>query len=144
MVSWWRRDLSLGDQGPDVEVVQRKLRCWQNGVYDFETTARVRALQKRLELPVTGVVDQDTAEALGELPTALQVPSWYQRELVLGDEGEDVAALRRMLGLRPAPLFDRVCEDAVRRLQSERGVVPNGHANLDVARWLGEDVPLRQ
>ena len=142
-VSWWRQPLSLGATGPDVEVVQRKLKCWQNGVYDFETTARVRALQNARGLPVTGVVDEDTAEALGELPTASQMPSWYQGERKLGDEGDDIRELRRMLGLSAIPYFDRVCEDAVRRLQSEHGVKPDGHANIDVACWLGEDVPLR-
>lgn len=142
MVTWFRRDLSLGDRGPDVEIVQRKLRCWQNGIYDFETAARVRRLQNRLGAPVTGIVDADTAEALGDLPTAFHVPSWYVREMHLGDTGEDVAMLRTMLGLRPINQFDQVCEDAVRRLQSQHEVTPDGRANIDVAVWLGEDVPL--
>jgi peptidoglycan hydrolase-like protein with peptidoglycan-binding domain len=141
---WWRRELELGDTGPDVDVLQRKLRCVSRGVYDAETQARVRALQKRLGRPVTGRLDQETAQGLGDLPTASQAPSWYVRNLVLGDEGEDVAELRRMLGLSPSQKFTETVEMAVRRFQSGLGIPPDGVVGADVAIALGDDVPLTQ
>lgn len=144
MVSWWRRELGLGDTGADVSLVQRKLKCYSEGVYDHETEARVKALQKRLGRPVTGRVDRDTAEALGEAPRASLTPSWYSRALARDDYGADVAELRRMLGLPAGDYFDREVEDAVRRFQSSIGMTPDGVVEMTVATALGEDVPLIQ
>ena len=144
MVTWFRRELDQGDEGPDVELVQRKLRCFRSGVYDLETASRVRALQKRLGAPVTGILDRDTAEALGESPVAGQTPSWYVRALFLDDCGDDVAELRRMLGLSPSACFDEEVDQAVRRFQSSLAVTPNGVVDVTVAIALGDDVPLSQ
>ena len=141
---WWRRELGLGDRGPDVDLLQLKLRCFEQGTYGPETEARVRALQKRLGRPVTGRLDRETAEALGEAPRASQRPEWYVRTLCPGDTGEDVRALRRMLGLSDGDKFTRGVEDAVRRLQSSLGIPPDGTVDADIAIVLGEDVPLLQ
>ena len=144
MPSWWRRELQYGDTGPDVEVVQRKLRCWTSGVYDVETQARVRAVQKRVGRPMTGSLDRETAEALGELATASLRPAWYKSEIGHGARGADVAELRRMLGLREGNFYDQEAEEAVRRFQSSLRIWPDGICDLTVAIALGSDVPLSQ
>ncbi|MHB8642338.1 MAG: peptidoglycan-binding protein [Gaiellaceae bacterium] len=64
-----------------------------DGVAGPQTVAAVRAAQKRLHLPVTGLVDVRTRVALGPLGT----PLFGSRTLRLGDFGLDVAVLQFLL-----------------------------------------------
>lgn len=142
MVSWFRRDLAQGDSGPDVQVVQRKLKILATGVFDLETEARVRAIQKQHDLPATGVVDELTAGAIGESERHGLVPDWFTGPLALGDTGEAVEHVRWLLGFPRAGAFDLEVEARLRRFQSAHKLHPTGVLTLEVATLLGEDVPV--
>jgi peptidoglycan hydrolase-like protein with peptidoglycan-binding domain len=58
---WFQRILTVGNSGPDVEIVQRKLHSRVTGIYDRHTAALVRDVQHRQCLLVTGMVDCNTA-----------------------------------------------------------------------------------
>lgn len=141
---WYQRPLGPGASGPDVETVQRLLHGWQTGTYDVETAARVRALQRRHGLDVTGVVSDVEAAVLGESLRYGLTPDWYERPVGLGDHCESVATLRYLLGLPDGECFDVAVDAAVRRFQSAHGLTPTGKVNADVANLLGDDVPWRQ
>jgi hypothetical protein len=64
---WFTRDLLPGDESPAVDVVQTRLRCQRTGVYDPSTQAKVRGFQRLMNLPVTGLVDDRTARAIGDV-----------------------------------------------------------------------------
>lgn len=142
MPSWFRRDLSFGCQGPDVIVVQRKLKMIATGVYDRNTEARVRAVQMEHNLPPSGRVDAVTAEHIGEVERHGLVPDWFTRPLAVGATGADVEQLRYLLGLPRAGVFDEVVEDHVRRFQSQHRVQPDGVVAEETAILLGEEVPV--
>lgn len=142
MPSWFRRDLAFGAIGPDVIVVQRKLKMVATGVYDRETEARVRAVQMEHHLTPSGSVDAVTAEHIGEVERHGLVPDWFTRTLALGAEGDDVEQLRYLLGLPRAGAFDVVVEDHVRRFQSQHRIHPDGIVTEAVAILLGEEVPV--
>jgi Putative peptidoglycan binding domain len=62
--------LSVGDSGPDVVILQERLAAVGlpvavDGVYGPETSDAVMAFQEREQLTVNGVVESETAEALG-------------------------------------------------------------------------------
>ncbi len=126
MPSWYSRPLSIGDEGRDVEVVQRKLGARISGVYQEDTARRVRGVQRKMGLLESGEVDTETAEAIGERADVGLPPEWFTRTLRLNDIGEDVAQLRDLLGLVPGALFTHEVEDAVRRFQSSRQITPTG------------------
>lgn len=135
MTSWFRRDLEAGDSGPDVEVVQRRLGAAVTGLFDAETVSYVRGLQRMKGLPVTGEVDERTADVIGEPARAGLLPTWFNRSLTRGDSGEDVAALRRYLGLSGSS-FDHELELAVRRFQSEHMLHPTGVFDEEAAHKI--------
>lgn len=140
--SWFRHVLSVGDSGPAVQIVQRKLKILATGFYTRETEARVRAIQKQHDLPATGMVDEVTAGAIGELERYGLVPDWFVGPLALGDVGDDVEHLRWLLGLPRAGSFDEEVETRLRRFQSSHRLRPTGVLTEDVATLLGEDVPV--
>jgi peptidoglycan hydrolase-like protein with peptidoglycan-binding domain len=142
MPSWFRRELAFGAIGPDVIVVQRKLKMIATGVYDRDTEARVRAVQMEYHLVPTGRVDEATAQRIGEVERHGLVPDWFTRTLALGDEGEDVEQLRYLLGLPRAGIFDSVLEDRVRQFQSQHRIHPDGTVSEQVAILIGEEVPV--
>ena len=139
--SWYHRALTLGIVGPDVALVQRKLRACRTGIYDTETASRVKGVQFADKLPVTGVVDAATAEAIGESCRAGVVPDWYHHELGLWSEGEDVHRLRELLGLHAHGRFDQDAEAAVRRFQSAHHLPLTGRVCEADAVALGDDCP---
>ncbi len=59
--NWFQRILTLGNVGPDVEIVQRRLHAKVTGTYDKHTASLVRDLQHTQCLLVTGMVDCTTA-----------------------------------------------------------------------------------
>lgn len=132
MPAWFTRELSLGDEGPDVLIVQRKVDAPMTGVFDDDTAARIRGVEKRMgRKEQTGVVDAGVAEVLGEKPGAGQRPEWWCGEAVTrGCACECVANLRILLGQPNLPVdFDQDFEDAVRRYQSENGLPVTGVAD---------------
>ena len=128
-VTWFTRDLVLGDEGPDVLFVQRRLGLDQSGVFDESTARAVRGLQRAKGLPMTGKVDKGTAGAVGERARKGRAPSWFSRPLGLGDHGEDVFALTDALGLVADSRFTAEVESAVLRIQSAAGYPLTGVAD---------------
>ena len=61
---WFQRILTVGNTGPDVEVLQRKLKARVTGAYDHQTMALVMSAQQQCSLPVTGMVDVTTASMI--------------------------------------------------------------------------------
>lgn len=67
----FRGKLAVGDEGPQVQELQRRLRAagfrpgQLDGKFGAKTQDAVKAFQKAHGLPVTGIVDRRTAEALG-------------------------------------------------------------------------------
>jgi peptidoglycan hydrolase-like protein with peptidoglycan-binding domain len=62
--NWFQRILTIGNVGPDVEIVQRKLHGQVTGIYDRHTADLVRERQHAQCLLVTGMVDCTTAGAI--------------------------------------------------------------------------------
>lgn len=142
MVSWFHRELTIGCVGADVELVRRKLNAPSIGEYDRDLEARVRGLQRSAGLPATGIVDSETADAIGEPARLGLVPEWFRRPLGPGDHGNDVESLSVMLGLPATTAFTPEVEAAVRRAQSQLHLTPTGMVDESVAIALGDDVPL--
>lgn len=126
---WWTRTLGCGDEGPDVEVVQRKLGMVVTGFFDLSTAISVRGLQDYASLPTTGFVDEDTARALGPRAIDHLAPKWF--------EGEDI---------RPGDqLWDAVMgnrdEKWLRRFQGQHRIEPTGVINERTAQLLHALMP---
>lgn len=132
---WFHRPLTGGESGHDVAVVNRKLGVPADD-YGSETIAHVRGLQAAHGLEVTGVVDADVAEILGEAADHGIPPEWFYRTVRLGDTGEDVAALRRRLLSDDGEVFDDQLHRAVLRLQSARGFPLTGSVDESLALLL--------
>jgi len=141
MASWYSRILTIGCVGADVELVQRKLRASTlSGVYDAETASRVRGIQWADKLLVTGMVDAATADAIGESIRFGFTPDWFNRDLAVGDNGDDVARLCTLIGCAGVR-FDTAVEAAVRRFQSAHHLPLTGQVREKDAVALGDDAP---
>lgn len=137
--SWYHRELSLGDSGSDVAIVQRKLLQPTTGVFDLALERLIKGVQMAKRLPATGVIDAPTATELGEKATAGLVPTWFVRDLQLWVEGEDVRIARGLLGLGVNDnRYDPDAEAAVRRLQSANGIRPDGLVTEREALLIGD------
>ena len=138
--SWFRREIGIGDFGPDVNIVRRKLGL-PTGQYTAQVAALIRGLCERYGLKVSSEVTAEVAGLLGETEARIAglTPEWYVRELRFGDEGPDVHALRLILGLPGDPdRLDIQCSNAVRRFQSGSGLKPTGVVDAELALLLGE------
>lgn len=113
--AWFIRDLTLGDEGDDVKIVQRKVDAPITGVFDDETAARIRGVQRRMGKSQTGVVDSATASKLGPKATAGLLPDWH------GTDGADLRArgILRLSNIEPL-------DSALRRFQSATGLPVSG------------------
>lgn len=126
---WFHRVLTDGAEGDDVLIVQRKVEAPMTGKYDDDTAARVRGVQKKKGLKQSGQVDAATAKELGEKPGAGQVPEWFNHDVKAGDSCECVSRLRVLLRQPNLPVyFDQTLEDSLRQFQSESGRKPTGVA----------------
>jgi len=142
MASWFSRILTVGCVGADVELVQRKLRASNvSGLFDAETASRVRGLQWADKLPVTGMVDYTTSDAIGESIRLGMIPDWFTRETKIGDSGDDCAHIRTLLGMSPCADFDTDMEATVRRFQSAHHLPLTGRMSGRDAVALGDDAP---
>lgn len=125
----------LGDTGPDVRIVRRKLGFDPDGSYDQQVMEIIRVMNGN------GEVDSTVAKRLGEAASVAAglMPEWYRRKLELWHEGEDVRTVRGLLGLGTRDnRFDPDAESAVRRLQSAAGAPVTGQVDEETARLLGE------
>ena len=136
---WFTRPLELGDTGPDVAVVQRRLGGDPTGVYDEDTQARVRGLQHREGLKETGMVNKATAKKVGERARKGLAPKWFSRTIRLWDEGPDVRAARAAIGVSDDDRWDPDAEAAARRWQSAQGLAPTGELNEEMAIAIAID-----
>lgn len=136
--SWWRREIDVGDRGRDVEIVRRLISAPPSDTFEEDDAVDIRGIQKRNDLPVTGTVDEQTAEVLGEPADAGQLPTWFTRPLALWAEGPDVRRLRELLELSDDDRYDPDAEAAVRRLQSANGLPLTGELGEAEALLLGE------
>ena len=136
---WFTREITLGDEGADVLIVQRKVDAPMSGKYDDETAARVRGVQKKKGLQQSGKVDEATATELGEKASAGQTPVWFDGDCRPGCSGPCVAQVRILLGQPNLPVdFDRDLEDAVRRFQSANELDVTGVVDEQTAVVLAD------
>lgn len=138
--AWFSRELTLGDEGDDVRIVQRKTAALITGTYDDDTAARVRGVEKKMgRKKQTGRVDAEVAKTLGEKPGAGQLPEWFNHDVKAGDSCGCVAQLRLLLKQPNLPAyFDADLENAVRRYESEIGLKPSGIASKPVVQSLAD------
>lgn len=136
---WFKRDIHIGDVGPDVRIVRRKLGFQPDGPYDLSVSRMVMSLAKKKNIEFSGSVTANEAEALGPAADAALTPEWYERDLEMWcHEGADVATLNAILGCPADNRFTPETEQAVRRLQSGAGVFPTGIVDEDTAKLVGD------
>jgi peptidoglycan hydrolase-like protein with peptidoglycan-binding domain len=139
---WYSREINLGDEGPDVRIVRRKLGLDPDQPYDVIAAERIRGMAGKNKVSSAGEVNEAVAEVLGEsaATAAGLAPEWFTRDLQLWFEGDDVLAVRRILGVGHLGdnRYDPDVEAAVRRYQSANALVVDGLVNEELARKLGE------
>lgn len=136
---WYKREINLGDYGPDVRTIQRILGLEITGIYDKTTMALVMGLSTVKKVATTGEVNAVVAEkTIGPASDESLVPEWFHRELRHFDMGVDVQALNSLLGLDPGDdRFREETEAAVRRLESSIGRRVSGVVDEELAKILG-------
>ncbi len=113
----FEQELSLGDEGRDVLVIQYYLnvisafydaipRIPITGTFDEETDRAVRAYQQAFGLPITGVVERRTWQRLSDAYQSILdtsslidggVPLFPGQVLSMGSQGDDVALVQEWL-----------------------------------------------
>lgn len=134
--------MAEGNHGADVRAAQEQLQRKgflnekSDGIYGPATTHAVRAFQKNRELPVSGVIDEETLAALEEEHAKDSGKSGKTRAVLKrGDRGEDVTALQKKLiragylGGDADGIFGGDTESAVRAFKKERKLGNNGRAD---------------
>jgi hypothetical protein len=131
--SWFKREIRHGDVGPDVVCVKRILGLDWETPWDTSAEVLLRGYYG------TGVVTAEVAEKIGEraADAAGLAPEWYYRDLTVGDYGDDVDAVRKLIGLEAGVFCPRM-RDAVKRYEGTHGRNPTGIVDLELARMLGE------
>jgi peptidoglycan hydrolase-like protein with peptidoglycan-binding domain len=148
--------LRRGDQGDAVVALQQALGRFGlfpasnvNGVYGPTTEQAVRTFQRIREMPVTGVADTPTLNALGvdlsQFGPALVHPdhgSLSRDQLSYGSSGPDVMRLQRALGsvglgVGVDGLYGNETRQAVRTFQRVRGLPVTGNADRSTLNALG-------
>lgn len=111
-----------------MKIVQKKVHAAITGVYDHDTAARVRGVEKKMgRKKQVGAVDADVAAELGEKAEAGQVPAWF------GTDGQD-QRVRDILGLS---MLEPIRE-GILRYQSANGLPLTGEVDEDFAIFLGD------
>lgn len=128
MPVWFTRPLVEGDWGRDVQIAQRKLGLVPTGLFDTAMTLTVRGYQHTLGLPVTGVVDADTANEMGEQEGFGLLPSWFRPGIKPGDE--EFFHVLELIGATPTD------PDALKRFQGNHHLPPSGVVDETTARLL--------
>lgn len=130
---WWRRPIRKGHLGPDASAAQRILGL-PEGIWDDACVAVLKGYYS------TDVLTEDIAQRIGEAEaTAAGLPPlwWEDRELSFGMYGDDVDAVRKLLGLPPGA-FDEKTTNALKRYEQNNGRWPTGVVTQELALLLGE------
>jgi peptidoglycan hydrolase-like protein with peptidoglycan-binding domain len=131
LVAAWAPPADANPQQAGIQVALRALGLYSgpiDGDIGPQTVTAIRAAQKHLHLPVTGIVDVKTRIALGPLGH----PLFGARSLRQGEFGLDVSVLQYLLAKRGLfhGAFDGylgpTTEAALRAYQRRAGLTPNG------------------
>ena len=68
----------------------------------------------------------------------MTAPVWWHRDILPGDEGDDVLIVQRKLGLEPTGVMDDRTTARVRGLQRKHGLEESGIVSKKEAAELGE------
>ncbi len=118
--------LARGSHGSAVKVLQRGLGgVAVDGNFGATTERAVASFQRAHDIPATGVVDEETWEAL----EVRAFPLLHYRTMVLkpGSSGYGVSALQRHLGVAETGTFDDETRAAVKELQARHGLARTGY-----------------
>ncbi len=123
-------ELSEGDEGRQVELLQQALGIGVDGVFGAETEEAVQHFQAHHGLTIDGVVGSQTWAALrGRTParaSVADVSSGESSSSGEGSEGGAVARLQSALHLTADGNFGPETEAAIRRLQARHGLTVDG------------------
>jgi peptidoglycan hydrolase-like protein with peptidoglycan-binding domain len=131
LVAAWAPAAEANPQQAGIQVALRALGLYSgpiDGDIGPQTVTAIRAAQKQLHLPVTGIVDVKTRIALGPLGH----PLFGARSLRQGDFGLDVSVLQFLLAKRGLfhgaidGYLGPTTESALRAYQRRAGMTPNG------------------
>jgi peptidoglycan hydrolase-like protein with peptidoglycan-binding domain len=117
--------LAEGARGGSVRVLQRALGgVAVDGVFGSITRDRGLALQRANALPQTGIVTPEVWDLLEER----DFPFVGNRSTVLrvGDTGESVASIQRLLGVAATGVYDLATREAVKAAQARAGLASTG------------------
>ncbi len=116
----------LGSTGSAVLLVQSTLGyAGGSGVFDADTAAVVKAFQSRSGLPVTGVVDRATWDALERAKHPLI--DYWQLVLRPGSTGPAVVAVQKVLGVTPDGVLGPATVTAVKACQARAKLAQTGY-----------------
>lgn len=133
---WYCRDLTGGETGRDVRIIQRLLYAPATGVFDDETRAYIRGVQQANGLVMDGTVNQTVAELIGESVESELPPDWFHRNLKVGCQGDDVQTLHELLHLPFGDLYTEETRKAVLRFQSANHLPLTGRVTRTVAELI--------
>jgi peptidoglycan hydrolase-like protein with peptidoglycan-binding domain len=122
-------ELSEGDEGRQVELLQQALGIPVDGVFGPETEAAVQKFQSDHGLTIDGIVGPLTSAALrGRTPARASVADVSSGEAPAGEAsaGGAVAQLQSALHLTADGNFGPETEAAVKRLQARHGLTVDG------------------
>ncbi len=123
-------ELSEGDEGRQVELLQQALGIGVDGVFGPETEEAVQHFQAQHGLTIDGIVGSQTWAALrGRTParaSVADISSGASSSSSEGSEGGAVARLQSALHLTADGNFGPETEAAVKRLQARHGLTVDG------------------
>jgi peptidoglycan hydrolase-like protein with peptidoglycan-binding domain len=123
-------ELSEGDEGRQVQLLQQALGIGVDGVFGPETEEAVQHFQAQHGLTIDGVVGSQTWAALrGRTParaSVADVSSGESSSSSEGSEGSAVARLQSALHLTADGNFGPETEAAIKRLQARHGLTVDG------------------
>lgn len=130
---WFKREIHPGDSGPDVRAVKRILGLDYDSEWNADSQTLLRGYYG------VDVITAEIAEQIGEAAATAEglPPLWYTRDLQIGDYGDDVDAVRKILGLKPG-IYDTSCFNAVKRFEGNHGINPTGVVTESLALIMGE------
>lgn len=143
--SFYISDLKMGDQGDEVERLERALIRLNylddqaDGSFAESTHEAVKYIQKINNLPVTGIADKATQDLAGTAKVVAERPAYKQ--VMKGDKGKTVLAIQEKLielGLLRGPadgIYGRETANAIIRLGDYLGEHGESYAieDADVA-----------
>ena len=137
-----------GQSGSSVKVAQSKLGLTADGAFGPQTRTALFAWQRRVSVPLTGVLDKPTWAKLVPSGTTTPTPPadpgtnaatttlltpYLSSTLVRGSRGAAVLALQKVLGITPDGEFGSGTENTVIGFQASADLPPTGQ--VDPATW---------